>query len=494
MRRVMLPMLLCSFACGGDDTTAPLADTGGGEGTTTGDGPGDTGPTSSGSADSTGADDTGSGGVEGCEPVEPEIPPGFHVSPGGTPEGDGSEASPWDLATALAHPAGVDPGAIVYLHEGVYEGGFMGELVGTREAKITVRSYPGEWAVIDGATAQDNALAVWGSHTVYRDFEITNTDPERFGGRSQGIYVYGAEVEIVNLVIHDGGGNGFWDSAVDAVMYGNLIYHNGYDDEDRPHGHAIYTQNSEGTKEIAENILFGNYSFGIHAYTEGGQIQGFDFIGNIWFAASIAAAGEGDHKDNFLIGGTENPAARVLLAQNIGYAPGPDHRSVRLGYSADNEDVTLEGNDFVGQTSFPTPWSSITMTDNRFYGSVEGVDVAQHPDNEYDPAVSEPRVFVRANRYDPGRFHVAVYNPGLEATVAVELDGLVPAPSQLVVRNAQDYLGAAVDEVVYEGSAVELPMEGLLAVQPIGNPEAIAESEQTGPAFQVFVIHATPCQ
>ena len=37
----------------------------------------------------------------------------WHVSPQGTPKGQGTKEAPWDLATALAHPAAVKPGDLL---------------------------------------------------------------------------------------------------------------------------------------------------------------------------------------------------------------------------------------------------------------------------------------------------------------------------------------------------------------------------------------------
>src|SRR5262249_26696242 len=156
----------------------------------------------------------------------------------------------------------------------------------------------------------------------------------------------------IDLVIHDTGNNGYWEAAKELELYGCLTYNNGYDADDRAHGHGVYTQNSEGTKHIVDNAIFNGYSYGIHAYTEGGSIKGFDIIGNIWFNTGVAAAGTDTLKDNCLVGGLQ-PAARILLEDNMGWAKSGSTRSVHLGYSdPNNEDVTLEGNYLVGDTTF----------------------------------------------------------------------------------------------------------------------------------------------
>ncbi len=75
----------------------------------------------------------------------------WHVTVTGLPTGNGTESNPWDLQTALSQPNTiVKPGDTVWLHGGVYLGRFVSSLNGSSINFITVSSYPGEWAVIDG--------------------------------------------------------------------------------------------------------------------------------------------------------------------------------------------------------------------------------------------------------------------------------------------------------------------------------------------------------
>ena len=216
---------------------------------------------------------------------------------------------------------------------------------------------------------------------------------------------------------------------------------NGYDDEDRAHGHGLYTQNASGTKRIEDNVIFSNYSFGVHAYTEGGSIEGFDVRGNVWFGNGWPAAGEGNEKDNCLIGGLQ-PAARVVLEHNIGWAQPTDARSVRLGYShPDNDDLTLRGNDFVGRTLLAQPWASVLIEDNTFVGPLDGTDPSDHPDNTYGRSTDGPTVFIRPNAY----------------------------------------------------GQLQLPLLDLPVATPIGGPDALSDRERTAGAFEVFVVSIRPC-
>jgi hypothetical protein len=455
---------------------------------------------SAGGAGDAGADDAASdyadvaheGALGDCGP-DAGPPAGFHVTVDGTPAGDGSLAAPWDLATALAQPAAVRPGDTIWLHGGVYRGAFSSSLAGSDGAPITVRTWPGDWATIDGGPSDEITLVLQGEWAIYRDFEVTNSREARGGGRPEGMHVLGPQLKLINLLLHDLGNCGYWTPAVDLELYGCLIYNNGYDDSDRAHGHGVYTQNLEGTKHIEDNVIFNGYSYGIHAYTEGGAIQGFEIAGNVWFMTGVAAAGTDTLKDNCLVGGLQ-PAARIVLRENMGWAPSPDERSVRLGYDYEpNEDVALTGNYFVGETNFARAWNSIAMTGNTFYGPLQNIDPAAYPDNIYvAERPAEARVFVRPNRYETGRAHVVVYNWALADAVDVDLSGVLTVGATFEVRNAQNWFAGPVAGGTYDGSPVALPMTGLSPAQPIGSPAAIDPSETTGREFNVFVVRQDP--
>lgn len=412
-----------------------------------------------------------------------------HVSPTGTAAGTGSSGAPWNLATALAHPSAIKPGDTVLLHGGTYSGAFKSALAGSAGHPVTVRSAPGEWATVDGKGAADATFTVDGAWAVYRDFEITNTDPDRGATRAGGFDVRGANVKLVDLVVHDTGGNGFWSGATNAEVYGCVIFHNGYDGADRGHGHGLYTQNATGTKTIADNVVFGGYSFGIHAYTEGGDIQGYDIVGNVLFNAGVVSTVSG-HKDDCLVGGLK-PADRISLRENLVWAIGGSTRAVQLGYSVANGAVELKDNYLIGALNFAQPWSSVTLSGNTLC-TVTGVDLAKHPDNTVltvDPPA--PRVFVRPNKYEAGRAHVVVYNWLRAATVDVDVSGVVAVGARYALRNAQNVLAAPVLSGTYAGGTLAVPMTDLAPAQPVGSPGAYEAADQTGTVFNAFVLTST---
>ncbi|MDP6507259.1 MAG: hypothetical protein QF886_26765, partial [Planctomycetota bacterium] len=181
----------------------------------------------------------------------------FHVRPDGKPEGDGTIERPWDLQTALSHPASVKPGDTIWLHGGAYKGSFRSDLKGDEGARIVVQQAPGERAIIDIVPHPKlgDGFFAYGAWARFQGFEITCTDPKR---RTEikgswpkdinrgNVDCRGSHQQFINLLVHDlSQGFGFWSSGAGGEIYGCLIYNNGWGGPDRGHGHGIYAQNKE---------------------------------------------------------------------------------------------------------------------------------------------------------------------------------------------------------------------------------------------------------
>src|SRR5262249_47184213 len=109
----------------------------------------------------------------------------YYVAPNGSPSGNGSMGSPWDLHTVLGYSSPVHPGDPVWLRGGTYAGTFTSHINGTASSPIVVRQYPGERAIIDGGSIGGTAmLTVGGSYTWYWGFEIMSSDPNRVSAQT----------------------------------------------------------------------------------------------------------------------------------------------------------------------------------------------------------------------------------------------------------------------------------------------------------------------
>jgi hypothetical protein len=459
-----------------------------------------------------------------------------YVSPAATPQGDGSAQKPWTLEAALAHPKAVKPGDTVWLRGGTYRGAFTSTLTGKPNQPILVRQFPGERATIDGTMSNTPPLNINGAWTWYWGFEVCNTSPDRTHTRGVGLDIYGPDIKIINVLIHDTGvGIGFWSTATDSEIYGCLIYFNGWqgDSGDRGHGHAIYTQNNQGKKLIRDNIMFDQFGWGLHAYTQGGALNGFDIEGNVAFNNGVLTR-EGEHYDNYLVGGFK-PARDITLRENFGYdTPGKGGGNLGLGYQPirlgqityGNGDVLVESNYIAGGNLVCKYWTNMIVRGNTFALITGGVGLDPGPgarpyqwdQNEYYLTGTAPfgyqgagfsfadwkartgydtrsrlvqgrpaatQVFVRRNFYETNRANIVVFNWSGQDTAPVDLRGVLAEGTDFEVRNAQDFYGPAVIKGRFTGQPVPLPMTNLSMAQPIGLE---GKAKPTGPEFNAFVV------
>ena len=87
---------------------------------------------------------------------------------------------------------------------------------------------------------------------------------------------------------------------------------------DRGHGHAIYTQNEDGTKTVTDCIMTGGYGYTMHAYgSKRAYVDNYLIEGNIAYKANM-----------FLIGGGR-PSHDIRVLENYLYGV-----SMQIGYSA----------------------------------------------------------------------------------------------------------------------------------------------------------------
>lgn len=187
----------------------------------------------------------------------------------------------------------------------------------------------------DGATVVlgGNNLTVNGSDTIYRDFEITNSDPARSWGayensqdsphyRGQCVWLEGKRTKLVNLVMHDcqdgvfsGENNG---AGGDSETYGNIIYNNGYiqntHDSDRVQlaGHGLYIQNRpEYTKTFKENIILNNNQMAAQQESVSGTTSNISNIGNVIINNNFLIGINGDCPE------PQNPQVPCAFADNV---------------------------------------------------------------------------------------------------------------------------------------------------------------------------------
>jgi hypothetical protein len=452
----------------------------------------------------------------------PSVETGYFAAPAGRAEGTGTEQRPWDLATALAGGGvRIQPGDTVWLRGGTYRGVFRTELRGAPERLIVFREFPGEHAVIDGTLRADGAyLAFWG-------FEVMQSTPTTYG-----IQANTDHGRFINLVVHDAGTQGvsFWTPAVDAELYGCIVYNNGTHEN---FDHGTYVHNETGTKVIADNVFFNNLARGIQIYAspKNPGLRNIRVEGNVSFdngAISTAVAA----REN-LIFNAPVPTEGMVGVANMLYFAGADGINLRTGKYApqNNRDIVLRDNYIVGGKvglEMDEPWQHAAVVGNTIIGSRDlvqlgGASLAGHyewsgntwvpgpaarawryEDQSYDWASwrgasglgagdrvvpelpLESKVFIRPNKYEPGRATIVIYNWGRQAAVPVDPAGILHPGDRYEIRNVQALSAPPVVRGVYDGTPIRVPMSGVVPPAPLGRTTRPAP--RTAPAFDAFLL------
>lgn len=413
----------------------------------------------------------------------------YYVAPAprGTPSGRGTSERPWDLATALAGAGGrIQPGDTVWLTQGRYPGAYATQLRGAPGRLIVFRQQRGARATIDGTLRADGAyLAFWG-------FEIMQSNP--VSGR------YGLEARtnnglFINLIIHDAGtmGVSFWTPGEGAELYGCIVYNNGTHES---FDHGVYVHNERGTKRLADNVIFNNLAYGIHAYAGPRNPP----QRNIWIQGNIAfnngtISRRYRAKGNILVGG-EVPVSGVDVSSNYLYYSGPEGVNLRLGYARlSNDDVIVRGNYLWGGETglWFGEWRRAQVDGNTIGGvkrPIAGVLQLFERGNLVQQAgrvPSTPAVFVRPNRYERGRASIVAYNFRRSAQLKADLRGVLNPGDAYELRSVQDVFGAPLARGTYSGDSIPLPTSDPVTVAlPIGRPTAAPPI--TRPTFDVFLL------
>jgi parallel beta-helix repeat protein len=446
----------------------------------------------------------------------------FYVSPTASESGKGTAAQPWTLQAALSGAGGrLQPGDTVWLRGGTYRGAFRTQLAGSPGQWIVFRQFPGERATIDGTLRADGAyLAFWG-------FEILQSTPVTYG-----LQANTAHGRFINLIVHDAGNQGvsFWTPAIDAELYGCIIYNNGTH-ENLDHG--VYVHNENGTKLIADNVFFNNLARGIQVYASRNNpvIRNVRVEGNVSFnngsISTVVAARQN------LIFSAPVPTEGMVGIGNLLYFSGREGINLRVGRyaAAHNRDLVLRDNYAAGGKvglEMVEPWTHATVEGNEFIGSrdvvvVGGTSIARdyqwsrnrwgrdanapawrYADTAYDwngwrratglggtdqvvPELpSATKLFVRPNKYEAGRAHIVVYNWGGQAEVAVDVSGVLRAGDRYEVHNVQALFGPTVVSGIYQGAPILVPMTGTTPPTPLGR--TTRTPPRTSPAFDTFLL------
>ncbi len=128
------------------------------------------------------------------------------------------------------------------------------------------------------------------------------------------------------------------------------------------------------------------------------------------------------------------------------------------------------------------------MTGTRSTEASPGSARADFPNNTYySSRPTGTKVFIRPNKYEPGRANITIYNWDNAPTVDVDPSAIIKTGARYELRNAQNYFAPPVASGIYPGGVIHVPMTGLTPATPVG----LAAPPPTGPEFQVFVLVQT---
>jgi hypothetical protein len=381
----------------------------------------------------------------------------WYAAPGGKPDGQGTKDAPWDPESALSGRQKVEPGDTLWLLAGTYKhpdrklgsAGFVVRLAGQKDRPIVVRALPGERVTIDGGlSVQEPATWLWirdleilvsENFTMSRAVDDPGSSPASYNRPWGGLNVHAGEgCKYINLVIHDNAqGISWWKGSTQSEVYGCIIYDNGWKAPDRGHGHAIYTQNQDGTKTVSDCIMTGGYGYTLHAYgSSQAYVDNYLVEGNICYDAGT-----------FLIGGGR-PSHNIRAVGNYLF-----NVNMQIGYAAPyNEDCTLRDNLIVGGGLQINKYKSVVNEGNLVLG-------------KNDPRPKDPnlRIILRPNRYDPNRANLAVFNWATKPTVGVVLEPFLKAGDAYRLMNPREFFGKPVVSGTFDGKPIRVPVEGEFA-------------------------------
>src|SRR2546430_650896 len=322
--------------------------------------------------------------VAGCEHggvVQPPPPrsAAHYVSPTGSAAGDGSSAQPWDLATALAGAAGkVQPGDTIWLRGGIYSPGapLVSTVAGVAGKPVVVRRYAGEPPVLDATAFSSDSVRrdffiVRGDYTTWWGLEFTDSDLNRGTASRPNLLVNNAShTRYVNLTLHDGGIGFFsYPNRADVEVSGCIVYNNGWSVGTVGNGHGLYVKSDAGPMVLRDNVLFDQFGFGIHAYTDAtdGLLNNITVDGNASFNNGLLSGSASG--SNILVGGLAPADGIVVDSNKKDFRPGVAFPTVWLGWSKShvlNGSLQVRSNYIVGGAAVfdVHAWQSVTARGN----------------------------------------------------------------------------------------------------------------------------------
>lgn len=443
----------------------------------------------------------------------------WYVAPGGSSNGEGTIAKPWSLHFAFRNTAKIRPGDTLVVRGGTYtlpngSNSDSRQRLESHLSGVTVRPYPGEHVVLDlfNPNVEYKQFDIKGTNSTYIGFEVFNSDQKsrvsKIGGpwpidvNRGSIGVYGDGNTIANFIVHDlNGGVGMQNPGA-GTIYGSINYNNGWQGPDDPHGHGCYSQGRN--KVIEATISINQFAVGQHFYGTGNATMRDIQILDNFVINSSAGQGVGYNPQREVLIGGGMRADQIEFSRNVVWE-GRQISTIDLGYGG-QQNGTLIANDnwsFNG-VRFLGSWESVTFQGNTvvsphrvvdymppgtmgphnwhanayFSSSAKPFAIRGQPKTHGEffratgfdqfatlkPAPTGVQVWVKPNKFEPGRAHIAVANFSGATSVNVDL-GLAGGTTYSVFSIGD--LRNAVQTGSYSGP-ITLPLGTQVMPAPIG--------------------------
>lgn len=275
--------------------------------------------------------------------------------------GLGSLKRPIKLETAITS-AVIEPGSTVWLRGGVYDATQYDPLfMGTAEAPITIRSYPGETAIIEGGIEDNSENVIW-RDLLFRYYDWSSRLSASEDRPPPDIYYpvisfNGENTSVINCIFDNVYHVGYWRFCSPGTYYGNISLATGYVTPTSAHGPGIYTQNVGTLRTIKHNVFCHASRYNVHAYSGTDQLQRMALVENVTWGARVTewiteanepaddiqeigncvySAGTG-----LKIGDINNIVTNAVLQNNV--SPGGIYRGAFVTFLTDEGNIETPG-------------------------------------------------------------------------------------------------------------------------------------------------------
>jgi len=160
--------------------------------------------------------------------------------------------------------------------------------------------------------------------------------------------------------------------------------------------------------------------------------------------------------------------------------------------------VSFTDNYLVERLELYNEWAAMPFIGNTIYGNIDGDAVDNIDDiSENTFASSRPssgkKIFVDANKVDPRRGRVVIYNYDDDDSVNVDLSTLLKQGEAYRIHNLFGLFQAPILIGVYDGSLINIPMGTVKPPQPNGDPNGIDDNDGPKNKFGTFIVTHGGC-